>query len=254
MRLKKLFCSVWCFCCIIMVLAVVSCGDKKKSPDAEALQPKDSITLWLEQAGDTTGQPKLRLLEKAYRAVSPLPEDTVKTKHLVELSYQYARTDDSITFRKISKEAIKITNVLKDTSRLTDVYWDLGDYFSRLDKNDSAYYYYAKAQLLYEKLNDDSTSAQMLINMAIRQINIRDYTGSEITTVKAIRLLQPLEEYEQLYSCYNNLGTIFNRLEDYNKAIEYYDQALNYLRKSGLNTLEPIIFNNIGVLYKNQGK
>ncbi|MCB0375606.1 MAG: tetratricopeptide repeat protein, partial [Sinomicrobium sp.] len=81
-----------------------------------------------------------------------------------------------------------------------------------------------------------------------------DYTGSEITTTHAIKLLNPLQKYQQLYSCYNNLGIIYKELGDYDKALNYHEQALDYLRRSSRkNALEPITLNNIGVVYKNQG-
>ncbi len=95
----------------------------------------------------------------------------------------------------------------------------------------------------------------MLLNMAVEQINIKDYMGSEIHTVKAIVLLESLKKYQQLYSCYNNLGIIYDELEDYDRAFQYFNQSLIYLKKTDRrNILEPIALNNIGVAYKNQGK
>ena len=232
---------------------MISCSYLDKASISEAEKQKDSIGIWLQQAEDTIAGEKLPLLEKAYRAVTHLRNDTVKTKYLVDISYQYSKTDSDIAFRKVNKEAIQLADKLGDSLSLTDAYWDLGDHFSKAGKNDSAYYSYYQAQQIYEKLEDDFSSAQMLINMAIRQINGKDYTGSEIITTKAINLINS-KNYEQLYSCYNNLGIIYNRLGDYDKSIEYYNKALYYLIRSGMNNLEPITINNIGVVYKNQEK
>ena len=242
---------------IILAFAfcLASCDYTAEKERTIVLQQKDSITLWLEQAGDTVSPIKEKLLEKAYAAASRLPEDTVKAKHFVKLSYIYFETADTTVFRNINNEAIALTKKLKDTSGLADVYWDLGDYLSdRLYKKDSGYYYYAEAQKLYEKTGDTFSSARMYISMAIEQIEIKDYIGSEINSVNAINLLKPLKKYKQLHSCYNNLGITSNDLGKYDKAIDNHNEALNYLRKTdSRNILEPITLNNMGLVYTNQG-
>ena len=219
-------------------------------------QQKDSIALWIAQAENAAPLARKPFLDKAYLKLSNLPNDTLKAKHLTTLTYLYSETIDTLSFRKVSKEAIQLNTRLNDSANLADIYWDLGDYLSgKSYKKDSAYYYYSKAQRFYERLGNDFSSVRMLINMAIEQIDIKDYTGSEITTIKAIELLRSLKKYRQLYSCYNNLGIIFNELGEYDKALEYHDQALNHSRKTDeRNTLEIISFNNKGVIYKNQEK
>ena len=100
---------------------------------------------------------------------------------------------------------------------------------------DSAYFSYYKAQKIYELIKNNFYSGRLLLNMAIIQTDLKDYTGSEITTFKAIALLKPLNKYDQLYRCYNNLGIIFNELEDFDQALIYHDEALNLkkiIRKS----------------------
>ena len=72
--------------------------------------------------------------------------------------------------------------------------------------------------------------ASCLQNMAIIQTELKDYTGSEITTFKALTVLKPLKKYEPIYKCYNNLGIIFNELEEYDQALFYHNKALEYQR------------------------
>lgn len=222
----------------------------------EDSQQKDSITLWIAQAENVTPLERKSLLDKAYLKLSDQPNDTLKATHLVKLSYLYTKTEDTISFRKVSKEAIQLNERLNISINLADIYWDLGDYLSdKTYKIDSAYYYYYKAQQLYEKTGNTFSSARMLLNMAISQVESKDYTGSEITTTEAIELLRPLKKYYQLYSCYNNLGIIFNELGEYDKALSYHNQARDYLRKTDeRNVLEPVTLNNMGIVYENQKK
>ena len=81
-------------------------------------------------------------------------------------------------------------------------------------------------------MNDDHLSGRMLLNMAIMQSDVKDFTGSEITTIRAISKLKPLKKYQQLYRCYNNLAISFNNLEEYDKAIENHKIALEYPKKN----------------------
>ncbi|MBZ9629751.1 tetratricopeptide repeat protein [Salegentibacter sp. LM13S] len=90
--------------------------------------------------------------------------------------------------------------------------------------------------------------------MAIIQKNVKDYTGSEVLATNAIRLLKPLNEYGQLYRAYNNLGIVFNELEQYDKALKYFKTAFYYLKKSGDEESYPSLWNNIGVAYQRSAR
>jgi len=95
----------------------------------------------------------------------------------------------------------------------------------------------------------------MFLNMAIVQSDVKDYIGSEITTIKAISYLKPLKKYKQLYQCYNNLGISFNNLEEYGNALIYHNIALEYQEKiNSDNTFKENTLNNIGYSYELQKK
>ena len=84
------------------------------------------------------------------------------------------------------------------------------------------------------------------------QSDVKDFTGSEITTFMAISKLKPLKKYQQLYRCYNNLAINFNNLEEYDKAIENHKIALEYQKKiERRNTFKENSLNNIGVVFRN---
>ncbi|MEM9686441.1 MAG: hypothetical protein AAF934_05915, partial [Bacteroidota bacterium] len=167
----KSYLTYWYLLSLVLILS--SCADTKNGTAPKASQQKDSIASWLSQAEAAVSPKKESLLQKAYGAVIPLPEDTVKTKHLLALAYAYFDTADTLTARKINKETIQLALKTGDSSSLAGAYWDLGDYLSdRRYKIDSGFYYYAQAQRLYEGLGNTYYSARMLINMAVGQIDI----------------------------------------------------------------------------------
>jgi signal transduction histidine kinase len=199
-----------------------------------------------------TDAEKIEILNKAYQNVPLLDHDSIKKNILLEISYQYLRLNDSTAFLKTNREARKWSKILKDSSGIAATFWDLAHFYHQRNMEDSAYYYYNNAQRIYDLKGIDLHSARLLLNMAIIQKNVKDYTGSEITTTNAIALLKPLNEYKQLYVAYNNLGIIFNELEEYDKALEYYERANHFLQQTEKKKLFPSLWNNIGVVYHNK--
>ncbi|MDX1718871.1 MAG: sensor histidine kinase [Salegentibacter mishustinae] len=228
------------------LLTVISCSENTH------LKQENTIESLAQTYSDTSISKieKLKIIDSAYNSISRVKNDSIKKELLLEISYQYLKIDDSLKFLRSNKEVRELTASLGDSANTAATYWDLAHYNHAYNIEDSAYFYYNKAQKIYHKLGDDLNTARLLLNMAIIQKNIRDYTGSEVTTIKAITLLKPLKKYEWLYAAYNNLGIVFNELEQYENSLEYYNTGIDYLEKAGIEDLYPSIWNNIGLVYQ----
>lgn len=189
-------------------------------------------------------------LEKAYKGLSNLESDSIKKSMLLDISYQYFQLGDSMNFRKTNSEARELSMMFNDSNSIALTYWDLAGFYHARNIEDSAYYYYNKAQKIYVALANRELSARVLLNMAIIQKNIKDYTGSEVSTIQAISLLEPLKKYKYLYRAYNNLGIIYKELDEYDKSLSFYKTAEEYIKKADRMELLPSLWNNIGVLHK----
>ncbi len=192
-------------------------------------------------------------LNKDYNAALKEGNDTLKNKMLLDISYRYLKTKDSTMFLRSNKQARELSITIENSEGTAATYWDLAQFYHNRNKEDSAYYYYDKAQKIYQELGDQLNSGSLLLNMAIIQKNIRDYTGSEVTTTNAINLLEPLDEFYSLYIAYNNLGIVFNELEEYERSLYYHHKAISNLEKLKSKRDFPTSYNNIGVVYHNQG-
>ncbi len=216
---------------------------------------KDSIANWItsSQNQQLSFKERKTFIDKAYDYSKKEANDSLRNNHLLNISLAYSKLKDSSAFRRVNKQSIELSIKINDSINLANNYWDLGKFHSKNGVKDSAYYYYSKAQGIYEAKKNKYYSGRMFLNMAIMQSDIKDYTGSEITTSKAISLLKPLKEYKHLYRCYNNLGIAFNNLEEYDKALFYHNIALEYQEKiNKKNTYKQRTLNNIGVVYKNK--
>ncbi|WBL25744.1 tetratricopeptide repeat-containing sensor histidine kinase [Zunongwangia sp. HGR-M22] len=192
------------------------------------------------------------LLYATYQDAIAERNDSIKNDKLIDLSYKYLKADDSLMFVRTNDLAQESSISLQDSVGISSTYWDLAQFYHNYNIEDSAYYYYDKAQKIYSTLDDKLNSARLLLNMAIIQKNIKDYTGSEVTTSQAIKLLEPSNQYHTLYVAYNNLGIIFNELEEYEKSLQYHRKAIKNLYRLGDTKDLASSYNNIGVVYNNQ--
>ena len=243
--------------CILVI--IYSCNNSTKN-SIETISDKknDSIIFWLQQgkSNNTSKEKRYTLLEKAFKTANEVKIDSLKANYFSSLSLAYLRLNDSALFRKINSKAVVLAKKTIDSTRLAEAYWDLAIFFKKNAAIDSSYYHYNEAQKIYHNLDDSFHSARILYDMAIIQSSIGDYTGSEITNIKAIELFKPLSAYKRLYGCYNLLGNSVASIKEYSRALEYHNEALFYLKKdTGDNKLiEQSTNNNIGVVYQKKGQ
>ncbi len=244
------------YLCVSM-LTICSCNSDHIISEGEINQSElDSLYTMIKQGRNTETSFEQRKdhLAKVHAKASILENDSAKTKVFSRLSLAYLKLNDSLNFRKINFETIELARKVGDSVSLAEAHWDLADFYKSEVIADSAYYQYLAAQKIYNHLGEQNESGTMFNNMAIAQLQVKDHTGSEITTINAIELLKPLNNYEQLYKSYTNLGTITVELKEYDRAIEYYNMALDYQIKIGdSNMLELITLNNIANVYLEKG-
>ncbi len=181
-----------------------------------------------------------------------LVNDSLKNQLFFDISYHYYQSKDSLKFRFWNAHSFKLSNTLRDSAKLAESNWDLASFFYQQNVSDSSYFYYNEAYNLYEGIGYFSQSGSMLLNMALIQKDIKDYVGSEVTTIAAIKRIKPLHLHRQLYNGYNLLGVLNNELKEYDKALNFHEKALIYEEKFNNSVLKATSFNNIGVIYKNK--
>jgi signal transduction histidine kinase len=244
--------------CLLIVLIFFSCTENESNTDfSDSTVKKDSVIIWIKQSkvhGIST-KSRITLLEKAMHATYTLKSDSLRGKPLSKLSLEYFNLGDSLTFRKVNSNARELAKKLKDSVSLQEARWDLATFFKKNAVMDSAYFYYSEAQKGFEALGKKENSGLMLLEMAIIQAEIGDYTGSEITSIKAIEKFKTLEDYQNLYRSYVNLGDVAKNLKEYETALEYFGKANDYLNKrTGTNIQQQILKNNIGLVYQEKGE
>lgn len=202
---------------------------------------------------------KLKLLEnpelkfQVYQDILNLKNDSVTKAFLFEATLIYLEKKDSLNFRYWNNQTFSFNTKINDTSGIAEANWDLAAYFYSINILDSAFNYNNKALRLYSSIGDEYNTGKILLNMAIIQKDIRDYIGSEITSIEAIKKLKSFERPRPLYLAYNNLAVVNNELEEYENALRFHAMALNYEKEFQDEILKASSLNNIGVVEMYRG-
>jgi tetratricopeptide (TPR) repeat protein len=122
------------------------------------------------------------------------------------------------------------------------------DSFLNHQENDSAFYYYNKA---VTGSTDSLEIATAYNNMAYIQIDAGDHYGSHESLLTSLTYLNEHREKDQdcLLSDYNDLGSSYLKLKDYDAAIRYYDRALALINDT-LPGTRIIALNNKALAYQ----
>ena len=245
------------FLWLFFSLLFIACHEQSNEDEIIGVNSaKDSIALWIKEGRKKTNTIKDRkyFLNKALTQSKLEQNDSLKMKHFSKIQWSYLNLKDSTSFRTSNKLTANFATQIKDSSALAGSYWDLALFLHRKRVKDSAYYYYGKAQKIYLQIKKPVKSGQMYIYMANIQNEIKDYVGSEVNSINAIRILKPENDFFHLYSSYNLLGIARKDMKDYDGALVYYNNANNYLNKvDKKRTKQPSLNNNIGVVYNEKG-
>ncbi|WP_405414379.1 ATP-binding protein [Maribacter sp. Asnod1-A12] len=238
----------------IFLLCLACSKTKPVKALQETYNTNDSISAWISESNklETSKEQKLVLQLKAFNLAKNTDSDSLKALYFSKLSYNPNFITDSLLYRKINKNAISFNTRINDSIGVANTYWDLATYFNNRIVKDSAFFYYGEALDIFETSEDKFSAGQLRLNMAVIQMQIKDYTGSEVNAVKAIKHFKSIINNKKLSDCYNLLGIILNDLEEYDKSLSYYKESLFYLKKSSKSNIEEaILINNIGVFYRN---
>lgn len=243
-----------------LVFVVLACN-RESSTDQSALNEvdTDSVMEWLQKSRDRklSKSERILLINKSIYYVRSRKSDATKLKYLSVLSRAYRGVGDTVNFKSSNLEFRDLAKELNDSIEIANSFWDLGYFYANIPLRDSSFYYYNQAKKIFEVLGEDLYEGRMLYNMAVQQQKVKDYIASEITTLRAIKKLKPLDDKKRLFLSYNNLGTIYKELGDYEKSLNNYNTARDYALalpdENDRNENLRVINNNLGNFYSDQG-
>ncbi len=178
---------------------------------------------------------KNTFLDSLNNSTIELPQTVSSVNYLFDLSTEYYYLNQNFKSLDVSRNALLISNSLNDTLSIAKSYNYIGDAYEQEHK-DSAYYYYNKAEKLYQLLGNDELRGKMLFNKGYILYFDGNYIESEVETSKALKLLKSSSNNELNYTMYNLMGCVLERLDDNENALKYFNNARNELKLLNPNT------------------
>ncbi|MFH6767763.1 sensor histidine kinase [Gaetbulibacter aquiaggeris] len=166
--------------------------------------------------------------------------------------------DNFIKIDSIQRHVLSKPN--KDSLTIAIANYTIGELYRYSLVADSAYAYYHKAEKVFKRKNLQYQLAKTFYGIAVIQCNEKDFTGSEVTSIEALSLLDQLKETNDVNECksfiYNNLGLVFGELEQFNESILYYKKAIELKEKLNGNNKRTLdnSKNNLALSYKKSGQ
>jgi len=221
----------------------------------------DSINKWIKEGENTNIDVanRKRILTKTHHTLKELPNDSIKLEYASDLSWAAYKLNDTSLFKTVNKNTIQLAVQLKDSSTQATAHWDYSSFYRNYGIQDSAYYHAIATHKLYTALGDSYRAGRVLNLISGIQSDVKDFTGAEITAIKALKLLKSTNhknKYRHLYSSYTNLAIANRGLKEYKKAIDFYKKAEEALKKykgSRLKKLQLSLLNNIANVYSDSG-
>jgi signal transduction histidine kinase len=236
---------------ISLLIVVNSCNQKPPEENKNELFSRLDSILTLKNIENIERNDYLKsILEEA-------GSDSLKNKLLLEISYFHIRENDVEQFKFWNEKSRKHSIKIHDSVGIANTYWDAAHFYKLQDLPDSTFFMYTKAYGIFERINQSNEAARLLLNMAVIESEIGDYTGSEISIAKALILLKNSGKNKWLYDAHNNLGIVYDGIAEYEKSHHHYNLALNYFEKIANKNkyqYKSSVYNNIGVLFLHQGK
>lgn len=237
-----------------MLLIFFGCT-KKNSANQTTISSQDSLASYLSKANDFSSTTKKREnnIQKAFDIIINQENDSLQRANLFRVANRYYNLNDWKKYQEIAQIVLEKSISSNDTLSSAKAYSYIGDYYGSQGVSDSAFLYYFKAEKMYIRLNDNIELAKTRLNKAQLQYNESDFSGSEISALKGVRVLKNEKANNTVYELYNLLGLIYNELGEFDKAIEYHNKALVLID----NEVLPVEFqfkatslNNLGYVYQ----
>ena len=215
----------------------------------KSINKEDKIEKWINnsQKSEYSLEEKKEFLKKAYQLVLLKKE---KSNKLSTISYRFYKLGDTLNFFKINDYAIKIGKEKKDFFLIGDAYWNYATFYKNKNQIALSYTSFDKAYKAFEEGGFFNEKGIMLKGMAYIKGEHRDYIGSEILLIEAIKCFRKNNNIIKLYHAYNNLALLQKDIKEYSKAHEYQQKALEYFnlltnkRKNYIGS-----YNNVANLY-----
>ena len=201
-------------------------GCVKKTDDHLSKSEKTEIDSLLEKANDFDLSKTTRLynVNKAY-SILKQRKDSLSMHYLFKVADRFYNAQEYKEFEKVSRNIWKESREKNDSLNMAKSLSYIADYHYITFKNDSAYNYYNKAEILYRQLGKKEFSTRIAFYKANILLYEKNFSQAETDIIRILKRAHLENDQRLIYDCYITLGKTSRGMNNNLTAIDYYEKA-----------------------------
>lgn len=241
---------VW-LCLFFLSLA---CQDNKN------YENNQDIDLVLEKANDfkLAKSQRIKLINQAEIILLDSKNDSITRSRYLKLAGRYFNINDYDNYLKASRKLYKMSSEQNDHFYSARALSYIGDYYYSKFINDSAYYYFTKAEKAFKVLNNDEELSRIKFSKAIILIYEKNFSEAEVQIIKVLKRAKEINNQRLIYDCYISLGNTLDGMNYTKESINYYNLAIKYVENLKFDpqflALKAQSYNYLGKVYSKNGQ
>lgn len=205
----------------------------------------DSLSIFLEklELKSLTISQRIKFNQKALSLLLKRNNDSLTRQGLNKIAENYYSLNKWKELKYVSKILLFKSLEIQDYVNIANSYRNFGVYYENISVNDSAFYYYLKAEKIFKKSNNQVSLCTIFQDKAQVQYYVNDYLGSDESLIKALVIAKKLQLKEDQFKIYSFLGANSNEVGEYDKAFKYHYKALEIIKNNTINDRKVYIIN-----------
>ena len=217
--MKKII-SIILFHCLFL-----SCNQKEKS---HVLNLDDNnIDTLLSRSYNFKLDKKLRdeYANQVLLVLSKKANDSITRHYYFKLAGRHYNLNESEKYLKTCRKVYTLSQESEDSLGIAKSLQYIGDYHYNKFTNDSAYYYYSKAEKTYLHLKKNENIDRLKLYKANILFYEKDFSGCETAVINILKTIKNKNDIRLIYECYITLGNALEGSNNRTQAIVYYNKA-----------------------------
>lgn len=192
---------------------------------------------------------------KAISVLNKIPKSSELSLTLFELGNNYRKTFSFDSSKYYIKQAIEIDKALQNFTGLVKAHNALGLTFKNAGNYTQGLAHYLKAlETLETKVKTPNKKLLTRLNLNIGNLYFRQEEPDKALKyyTKALEFAKTTKFKLAIAILYGNIGNVYDFKNDFKKSIDYYEKSLQATRELGIPGRIAASLDNLGVSYRNQ--
>jgi signal transduction histidine kinase len=184
--------------------------------------------------------------------------DSLTRHYYFKLAGRHYNLNESEKYLNTCREVYALSQESNDSLGMAKALQYIGDYHYNKFTNDSAYYYYSKAEKTYLHFKNNENIDRLKLYKANILFYEKDFSGCETAIINILKTIKNKKDTRLIYDCYITLGNALEGSNNTKQALIYYnkaDEITNLLKNdSQYLSLKAQTYNYLGKVFQKENE